>query len=95
MDLGLAAPLHVLCGFGEEEADLVGAVNEAYTRLQRGDLVERVREAGALAFQYEQTYHGCGQCTFAAIMDILGECGTCAADAVFRGGDGLCGRAGL
>ncbi len=95
-DLGLLGAVQVLCELGEDEADLVGAVKQAYTQLKREHIwAERVKEAAALAFQYEQTYHGCGQCTLAAILDTLGESSTCAADAVFEAATGFAGGLGL
>ncbi|MFL7811240.1 MAG: C-GCAxxG-C-C family (seleno)protein, partial [Anaerolineae bacterium] len=71
-------------------------VNEIYSRLQTEAVwSERVREVGALAYQYEQTYHGCGQCTFAALMDTLGETDAAAADAAFGAATGFAGGLGL
>ncbi|MGC9523820.1 MAG: hypothetical protein ACP5HG_18360, partial [Anaerolineae bacterium] len=93
---GLPDAVRRLCGLTDDEADIVAAVEGAYTRL-RWDAAwaERVQEAGALAFRYEQTYHGCGQCTLAAILDTLGEFDTCAADAVFEAATGFAGGVGL
>lgn len=56
---------------------------------------KRIQEASALAFKYEQTYHGCGQCTLAAILDTLGEFDACTANAVFEAATGFAGGLGL
>lgn len=48
-------------------------------------------ETYRLGYQYEQTYHGCGQCTIAAILDTL----KMKQDAVFRSATGLSGGLGL
>ena len=53
-----------------------------------------------MAFQYERTYHGCGQCALAAILDTLGEFDAvgndaCAANAVFEAATGFAGGLGL
>ncbi len=89
-DLGPGGAARALCGFSEEEADLVNRVNETYTQLQSEAVwSKRVREVGALAFQYEQTYRGCGQCTFAALMDTLGEIDVPVCRRCFRSGNRL------
>ena len=94
--LGLPGAVRALCELTEDEADIVAAVERACAQLEGEAVwVKRAREAGALAFQYEQTYHGCGQCALAAILDTLGEFDTCAADAVFEAATGLAGGLGL
>ncbi len=80
----------------EAESDLFSIVAQAYAQLEREAAYDRwAREAEALAFQYEQTYHGCGQCALAAILDTLGKFDACAADAVFEAATGFAGGLGL
>jgi mannitol-1-phosphate 5-dehydrogenase len=50
---------------GEEELEAM--IGEAHR------WVAREREASALGFEYERTYRGCGQCTFAAVQQALGR----------------------
>ncbi len=95
-ELGLSAAVRSLCSLTDREADVIAAIEQAYAQLRRDSAwTERAQEAGALAFQYEQTYHGCGQCTLAAILDTLGKFDACAVDAVFEAATGFAGGVGL
>lgn len=55
------------CQLTAQEAELEALIGEAHR------WVAREREASALGFQYERTYRGCGQCTFAAVQQALGR----------------------
>ncbi len=62
---------------------------------------ERIKKAGKLGQKYELIYHGCGQCTLAALQDVYGmnndaDKTVFKACSEFRGGvgkktDGICG----
>lgn len=54
-----------------------------------------VTDVGKLAFHYEQTYRGCGQCTLAALLDSLGSVDPAVADAAFAAATGVAGGLGL
>jgi C_GCAxxG_C_C family probable redox protein len=98
-ELGLPGAVRALCELtSDEAADIVPAVMRAYERLAReADWIKRARQAGALAFEYEGTYHGCGQCALAAILESLDsemfEAGV--SDAVFEAATGFAGGLGL
>jgi mannitol-1-phosphate 5-dehydrogenase len=85
-DAGPEAALRRFCGL-HEETDLVEMIVNSYHGLRLG------REAYRLGIEYERTYHGCGQCTLAAILDTLGrrEDTLFQAATAFAGGIGLCG----
>lgn len=57
--------------------------------------IERERRASELGFQFERTFKGCGQCTFAAVQQALGreEDRVFQALTPFAGGFGLSGDA--
>jgi mannitol-1-phosphate 5-dehydrogenase len=55
------------CQLTAQEEELEALIAEAHR------WVAREREASALGFQYERTYRGCGQCTFAAVQQALGR----------------------
>ncbi len=99
VERGLPDAVRALCELTDDEAaDIVPAVTSAYEQLEHeAAWIERAREAGALAFEYERTYHGCGQCALAAILDTLSDeaFGACAADAVFEAATGFAGGLGL
>jgi len=74
---------------GLESAGAAGA--EPGLPAQRADWAALAEEARSLGFAYEQTYHGCGQCAVAAILETLGRFD----DAVFDAATGLAGGLGL
>ena len=86
------ASIKEVCGLnsdaGDDVADIVAAIAAAYHQIQWATLAE---QAGKLAFDYEQTYHGCGQCAFAAISETLGNFDS----AVFEAATALAGGLGL
>jgi hypothetical protein len=60
--------------------------------------IAREREAAKLGFEFERTYKGCGQCSFAAVQQALGreeervfQALTAFAAGFGLSGDGLCG----
>ncbi len=98
---GITETVNTLSGLNDDEADIAEAVIRAYARLaEERTWAGWVRQAEQLGFAYEQRYHGCGQCTVAALLDTLRDVGAvaidpCAADAVFEAATGLAGGLGL
>jgi len=94
--LGLPQAIRYLCSLDDSESDIVDAVATATARLEReAEGYARAKKAGKLAFEYERMYHGCGQCSLAAILDSLDCIDADAADAVFAAATGLAGGLGL
>ncbi len=89
---GVEAAVRQTCALGDANQPLADAIVQAYHRLDEEDhwraLAQRAYELG---FEYERVYHGCGQCTLAAIMDALGR----PADTAFDAATGLAGGLGL
>ncbi len=88
-----------VCGLDEEPEDdlddVLRAIVAAFRQLEWGALARR---AGQLAFEYEKTYRGCGQCVFAGITETLGnfnatvfEAATALAGGLGLAGDSTCG----
>jgi mannitol-1-phosphate 5-dehydrogenase len=72
--IGIGAVVRDVCGLTEAEAELAQRIVSAYYRLPLElEWAEKIAQAERLGFQYEQEYHGCGQCSFAAITDTLGN----------------------
>ena len=75
---------------------VTGAVAQAYASLAPAaywaDLACR---AAALAFEYEKTYRGCGQCSLAAIVETLCLVDEARYHATFEAATGLAGGLGL
>ncbi len=90
--LSMPAAVYELCGLTEAEQDLVEAIVGAYHLLP---LTEKKANAAQLAyelgFKYEQIYHGCGQCTLAAVLEALDRF----SEPAFRAATGLAGGIGL
>jgi mannitol-1-phosphate 5-dehydrogenase len=104
--LGVERAVRALCGLGDEEGDLAADVVRAYRRLPlEVEWGRRAAEAYRLGFEYEKTYHGCGQCVLAAVHDALAGgfvpaldapgAGVPCFDAVFEAATGLAGGLGL
>ena len=94
--LGLPKAIRYLCSLDNSESDVVDAVAHATTRLEHeAEGYARAKKAGELAFEYERIYHGCGQCSLAAILDSLDCVNPDAADAAFAAATGLAGGLGL
>jgi mannitol-1-phosphate 5-dehydrogenase len=55
------------CQLQPQEGELEQLIGRAY------GWIAREREAAALGFEFERTYKGCGQCTFAAVQQALGR----------------------
>jgi mannitol-1-phosphate 5-dehydrogenase len=91
---GLREAVCEICGLTPADDVLLDSIVKAYRRQTLEDeWIERARRAYELGFQYEREYHGCGQCTLAAIlesMDQFDETVFGAATAL-SGGLGLCG----
>jgi C_GCAxxG_C_C family probable redox protein len=81
---GLQAAIESYCGLTPADEEIINAICRAYWDLQ-------AEKARGLGFHYEQTYHGCGQCAFAAVTETLGNFD----EAVFEAATGLAGGLGL
>jgi mannitol-1-phosphate 5-dehydrogenase len=93
---GPEAAIRQLCGLTDAESDLITLILAAYGRLvEEDEWTRRADEAYRLGFEYEQMYHGCGQCALAAILDTLDQFDEAAAAAVFEAATGLAGGLGL
>ncbi len=91
---GISKAIHRICGLGEEplEVKLAKRIEEAYQQIGlQLDWQKKAQKAYDLGFEYEKTYHGCGQCAFAAISEILDVF----SPSVFNAATGLCGGIGL
>jgi hypothetical protein len=74
------------------EKNLADKIKAAYQQAgQEIDWQKKAQEAYDLGFEYESVYHGCGQCSYAAISELLG----CFDPEVFKAATGLCGGIGL
>jgi C_GCAxxG_C_C family probable redox protein len=90
--LGIRAAVQQICGLTAAEASLINSIVEAYYRLPlEQQWAKKIEQAYQLGFEYEQVYHGCGQCSFAAISDTLGIFD----ENVFNAATGLSGGLGL
>jgi len=96
VSLGLPDAIRALCELSADEDDLVAAVARACDRLRAEDRwADLARRAGALGFEYERAYHGCGQCALAAILDTLDQFDTADSATAFEAATGLAGGLGL
>jgi mannitol-1-phosphate 5-dehydrogenase len=90
--VGLPAAVREVCGLTEAEEGLVEAIVRAYHRLPLEEKwAEAARQAYELGLEYEKTYHGCGQCTLAAVLETLDQF----SEPVFKAATGLAGGIGL
>jgi mannitol-1-phosphate 5-dehydrogenase len=90
--LGLPAAVREVCGLTEAELDLIEAIVRDYRRLELEEKwANAAQQAYELGFQYEKIYHGCGQCTLAAVLETLGRF----SEPVFEAATGLSGGIGL
>ncbi len=88
---GPEAALLRFCGL-QTETDLIEMILSSFYGLQLG------QEAYRLGVAYEREYHGCGQCTLAAVLDALDrredtlfQSATAVAGGIGLCGDGACG----
>jgi mannitol-1-phosphate 5-dehydrogenase len=89
---GLPAAVREICGLTEAELDLIEAIVQAYQRLALEEkAANAAQQAYDLGFKYEKVYHGCGQCTLAAVLETLGRF----SEPVFEAATGLSGGIGL
>lgn len=93
-ELDIQKVIRQTCGLDDNafENELTNKIYKAY---QHNTLElewrEKVLQAYDLGFKYEKIYHGCGQCSFAAISEVLGIF----SPDVFKSATGLCGGIGL
>jgi len=89
---GLRTAILKFCMLTPAESDVADAIARAYlAQLTPEEWAGLAEQARTLGFAYEQTYHGCGQCVFAAISDTLGIFN----HRVFEAATGLSGGLGL
>jgi C_GCAxxG_C_C family probable redox protein len=91
---GLEAAIRQTCGLKSAEDDLVEGILKAYDRLSaERKWHELAADAERLGFDYEQTYHGCGQSVVAAVLETIGEFdeGAFRAATPLAGGQGMVG----
>ncbi len=89
---GIRAAVRSICGLDESDQPLEDAIVQAYGRLPLElEWAAKARQAYELGFSYEKLYHGCGQCSLAAIQDTLG----CFDPNTFNAATGLSGGLGL
>jgi mannitol-1-phosphate 5-dehydrogenase len=80
------------CGLTKDDTLLVSQIEDAYKQLEKVvPWGEKAEKAYSLGFRYEKDYHGCGQCTIAAVSEVLGNFD----DVVFNSATGLCAGVGL
>jgi mannitol-1-phosphate 5-dehydrogenase len=92
----LRAAICEICGLTSADDALVASITKAFRRQALEDeWIERARRAYELAFHYEREYHGCGQCTLAAILESMDRFDDTMFEAAtaLSGGLGLCGDA--
>ncbi len=91
---GLKKTIHHICelGKGGIENILVEKIEESYNQFEL-ELAwhKKSLQAFELGFKYEKIYHGCGQCVYAAVAEILDIFDP----EVFNAATGLCGGIGL
>jgi mannitol-1-phosphate 5-dehydrogenase len=94
--LGVQGAIQELCGLTEADAGLMEAIARAY-RVQdlEAKWARMAQRAYELGFEYERTYHGCGQCALAAALDAMDmfDEGVFEAATPIAGGLGQCGDA--
>ena len=93
-DNGLDETIKTVCGLGEDpmEKKLAEDIKAAYEQAGKEiDWRKKAKAAYDLGFEYESVYHGCGQCSYAAVAELLG----CFEPEVFKSATGLCGGIGL
>lgn len=91
---GLDETIRIISNLGEDsnEKNLADMIKIAYKKV--GKMInwqKKAQEAYDLGFEYETVYHGCGQCSYAAISELIG----CFEPEVFKAATGLCGGIGL
>jgi hypothetical protein len=87
------------CGL-DREPELVQSIYEQYRTAASGtlfdedpDRIEMLKRAYRLGYEKERIYHGCAQCTLAALFELTGSSdpGLFQAASGLAGGMGLCG----
>ena len=88
---GISRTIAEVCGL-DEGSDMHAKVLEAYQAMEPEiEWIKKASKAYHLGFEYEKTYHGCGQSVIAAATEALGIFD----DKVFNTATGLCGGVGL
>jgi len=91
---GIRIAIREFCGLGDEDfgKELASEIEQAYRQIGLEiEWHQKALQAYDLGFEYEKVYHGCGQCSFAAIAEVLGNF----SPDVFNSATGLCGGIGL
>jgi len=91
---GIQNAIRDFCELGDDdlEKELAGDIERAYQyKVLEIEWHQKALQAYELGFKYEKVYHGCGQCSFAAITEVLGNF----SPDVFNAATGLCGGVGL
>ena len=89
---GVREAVKELCALKDEEHELLEDIVRAYHRLPLEIHWQKMaKQAYQLGFEYEKKYHGCGQCVFATIEDVLARDDA----SVFNAATGLSGGLGL
>ena len=89
---GIRKTIIEVCGLADDENGLVQKILAEYQNSAvRIELMKKAREAYQLGFDYEKTYHGCGQCVIAAMTEVLDNFDK----EVFESATGLSGGVGL
>jgi mannitol-1-phosphate 5-dehydrogenase len=89
--MGIKGAVREVCELTDAEDDLVTAIVAAYRRLLEEKWADLAQQAGELGFAYEKTYHGCGQCVLAAILETIGQ----PDESAFRAATALAGGLGM
>jgi mannitol-1-phosphate 5-dehydrogenase len=93
-NLGIKGSIQEICELGDTDLEqlLVDKIENAYHQFQL-ELMwhQKALQAYQLGFKYEKVYHGCGQCVYAAVAEILNIFDP----QVFNAATGLCGGIGL
>ncbi|MBN1263903.1 MAG: C-GCAxxG-C-C family protein [Anaerolineales bacterium] len=89
---GIRESIFFYSGLSREEKNLVDRIEEAYDSLPlEYAWKKKAEKAYELGFHYEKVYHGCGQCSVAAVTEALDIFDP----EVFKAATGLCGGIGL
>lgn len=89
--IGIKAAIKQICGLNSEYSDLIDEISFHYLRaLFKFQGYEISENVSGIAFNYEKSYHGCGQCVLASIMEATNLFN----EEVFRSATGFCGGVG-
>lgn len=89
--IGVKAAIMQVCDLTAEKDDLIDGITSQYLHTLLKYFGDEIAEnASKLAFNYEKSYHGCGQCVLAALLESTNLFN----EEVFRSATGLCGGVG-